>query len=230
MRNVLMLLGCLVLAACMTVPHHAYNKSANVHVKKIALVSVANPAEYSVNLVNHPGMSFGLVGGLVAAADVSSKSKTFTQQQVEKYLALGPELTAALRDALRAGGFEVVDVAVDPAARVEFLKEYPPAECDAFLDTTVRGAGYWAQFASTPYLPTMFVPVRLVDSRTQRVLYTTEVFNTDGMVPKGGTQVQPDTAYAFADFAALKADPAKAADGLKKAARNVAGQIVSDLK
>jgi hypothetical protein len=212
------------------VPHQAYNKSANTHVKTIALVSVANPAEYSVNLVNHPGMSFGLVGGLVAAADVGSKSKTFTQQQVDKYLALGPELTAALRDELRAGGFEVVDLAVGPDARAEFLKEYPAAECDAFLDTTIRGAGYWAQYPSTPYLPTIFAPVRLVDSRTRKVLYTTQIFNTDGNVPKGGTQLQPDTAFAFADFPALKADPTKAADGLKKAARKVALQIVSDLK
>jgi hypothetical protein len=163
-------------------------------------VAVANPSEYSVNLVNHPGLSFGLVGGIVAAADVSSKSKTFTQQQVDKYLALGPELTAALREELSGAGFQVVDVQGPADPRTEFLKDYPAAECDAFLDATIRVAGYWAQYPSTPYLPTIFAPVRVVDARSQKVLYTTQVFNTDGIVPKGGTQIQPDTAYSFADF------------------------------
>jgi hypothetical protein len=229
MRKMLLLV-CLALAACVSVPHQAYNKSANTQVRKIGLVAVANPSEYSVNLVNHPGLSFGLVGGIVAAADVSSKSKTFTQQQVDKYLALGPELTAALREELSGAGFQVVDVQGPADPRTEFLKDYPAAECDAFLDATIRVAGYWAQYPSTPYLPTIFAPVRVVDARSQKVLYTTQVFNTDGIVPKGGTQIQPDTAYSFPDFEALKADPTKAADGMKKAARTVARQIASDLQ
>jgi len=82
---------------------------------------------------------------------------------------------------------------------------------------------------STPR-PLLFAPVRLVDARSKTVLYTTEVFMTDGPIPKGGIQLVPDTTYAFNDFDALKRDPDKAVMGLKDATRRIAKQIASDLK
>ena len=224
------LLLCAGLCGCVTVPHQDYNKSANARVKKIGVVTVPNPEEYSVAIVHHPGYNFGLVGGLVAAADQGSKTKTFTQQQVGKYIALGPELSGALNEALRGSGFEVLQVETGSASRSGFLKDYPPAECDAYLDVTIMTAGYWAEYPSTPYLPSMHVPVRLVDAHTKKVLYTAHIYNTDGIVPGGAIQLPPDPAFAFADFEALKASPDRAAQGMKEAARKVAGQIVSDIK
>jgi len=56
------------------------------------------------------------------------------------------------------------------------------------------------------------------------------VFMTDGQVPKGGEQLYPDTAYGFQDFSALKADPDRAAEGLKRATLAVAQQVGKDLK
>jgi len=219
-----------VLTGCMTVPHQDYNKSANAQVKKIGVVTVPNPEEYSVAIVHHPGYNFGLVGSLVAAADTSDKTKTFTQQQVGKYIALGPELAGALQQALRGSGFEVIEVPTSPAARSDFLKDYPPAQCDAYLDATVMTAGYWAEYPSTPYLPSMHVPVRLVDAHTKKVLYVAHIFNSDGPLPDGAVQMTPDPAYSFADFNALKAAPDRAAQGMKEAAQQVAGRIVSDIK
>ena len=221
----------ILIAGCVSVPNQAYNKGAGGTIKKIGVVKVSDPAEYSVMLVHHPGLGFGLVGGLVAVADVSSKSKTFTQQQVDKYVRLGPDLTDALTNALSSeGGFEVVVVDGGTQPRSEFLKDYPAADCDAYLDARIQTAGYWAQFVSTPYLPTLFVPVRLVDAHSKTVLYTATVFVTDGEVPKGGEQIYPETAYSFQDFGALKADPDGASEGLRRATQIAAEQIAKDMK
>jgi hypothetical protein len=226
-----LLIACVVVCCgCVSVPNQQFNKAAHSETKKIGLVKVANPADYSVNLVNHPGAGFGLIGGLIAAEDISSKSKTFTQQQVDKYIRLGPDLTEALSKALVDSGFEVVLVDAGDQPRVDFLKDYPAAECDAYLDATIKTAGYWAQFVSTPYLPTMFVPARLVDARSKTVLYTATIFVTDGHVPKGGEQIYPDATFSFQDFNALKADPNRASDGLRGATGIVATQIAKDLK
>ena len=226
----LVVLAAMALSACVSVPNQPYNKAANTHVKKIAVVAVPNPGEYEVGILHHPGEGFGLIGGLIAAGDASSKTKTFSGQEVVHLLELGKEMTAALTEAFDGSGFqlEVVDAGSTP--RTAFMKDYPGAECDAFLDVAIALVGYRAQYASTPYLPMLFAPVRLVDARSKTVLYTTEVFMTDGPIPKGGTQLAPDTTYAFNDFDALKGNPNKAVKGLKEAARRIAKQVASDLK
>ena len=226
----LVALAAIALSACVSVPNQPYNKAANVHVKKIGVVTVPNPAEYQVGMLHHPGEGFGLIGGLIAAGDASSKTKIFSGQEVVHRVELGKEMTAALTEAFDGSPFQVVLVDAGAAPRTEFVKDYPGAECDAFLDVAIAQVGYRAQYASTPYLPLLFAPVRLVDARSKTVLYTTEVFMTDGPIPKGGIQLVPDTTYAFNDFDALKRDPDKAVMGLKDATRRIAKQIASDLK
>jgi hypothetical protein len=226
----LLVLCAVLFSGCVSVPHQAYNKALHGEIKRIGLVKVSNPAEYSINLVNHPGAGFGLIGGLIAAGDNDSKSKTFTQQQVDKYIRLGPDLTEELSKSLIETGFEAILVDAGDKARTDYLKDYPSIECDAYLDATIKTAGYWAQFVSTPYLPTMFVSARLVEAKDKTVLYTATVFVTDGSVPTGAEQLYPDNAYAFQDFSSLKAAPERAADGLKGAATAIAKQIAKDLK
>ena len=220
----------LTVSGCATVPNQPYNRAANDRIKKIAVVSVPNPPDYEVGILFHPGAGFGLIGGLIAAADTSSKSKAFGDQELVHQLALGKELTTALNEAFAANGMDLIAVDGANAPRTQFMKDYPAAECDAYLDVAIAHAGYRAQYASTPYLPMLFAPVRLVDARTKTVLYTTEVFITDGKIPKGGTQISPDTTYSFADFESLRGDPDKAVKGLKEAARKIAIQIATDLK
>jgi len=206
----LVVVAVLMLSACVSVPNQAYNKAAHGEIKKIGLVKVSNPAEYSVNLVNHPGLGFGLIGGLVAAGDIDTKSKSFTQQQVDKYIRLGPDLTEALQKALENDGFEVILVDAGDKPRTDFLKDYPSADCDVYLDATIQTAGYWAQFVSTPYLPTMFVPVRLVEARNKTVLYTATVFMTDGQVPKGvsrSTRTPPTASWISARSRRIRTEP-----------------------
>jgi len=68
----------LVLSACMSVPQQHFNQAANPQIKRIAVVPVNKPSEYVVEIVHHPGNSFGLIGGLVALTETSSKTNQFT--------------------------------------------------------------------------------------------------------------------------------------------------------
>jgi hypothetical protein len=226
----LVVLAAVALSACVSVPNQPYNKAANAHVKRIGVLSVPEPGDYEVAILHHPGEGFGLIGGLIALGDMSSKSHAFKGQEAVHRMELGKELTVALNEAFQGSAFEIVAVDAGTAPRTGFMKDYPGAECDAFLDVAIALAGYRAQYASTPYLPTLFAPVRLVDAHTKTVLYTTKVFMTDGNIPKGGTQLPPDTNFSFDNFDALKGDPDKAVKGLKQAAQRVAKQIATDLK
>jgi len=223
----------MALTGCASVPRQPFNKEANTHVRKIAIVSVNSPEEYSVAMVNHPGNSFGLIGALVAAADVNSMSTEFTRLQGETRNQIGPDLENAITKALsEEGTFEVVQVAPGSMGkpRTAFLNDYPPAECDAYLDVVIQQAGYLAQFASTPYLPTLSVPVRLVDAKSKTVLYTTTFFMTDGDVPSGGKQLVPDSRYGFKNFDELKAALGRSDEGLKKGVSKLAQHVAADLK
>jgi hypothetical protein len=223
----------MVLTGCASVPRQPFNKEANPHVRKIALVSISSPEEYSVSIVNHPGASFGLIGGIAAAADISSKSTEFTKLQGDKRKQIGPELANAITQALTQNGtFEIVQVDSGSKGqpRIAYLKDYPQAECDAYLDVVIQQAGYIAQYATTPYVPTLSVPVRLVDAKSKTVLYTTTFFMTDGNIPDGGKQLPPDPSYGFKDFDELKAAAGRSGDGLRNGVNTVAKQIAADLR
>jgi len=118
-------LAAIALSACVSVPNQPYNKAANVHVKKIGVVTVPNPAEYQVGMLHHPGEGFGLIGGLIAAGDASSKTKTFSGQEVVHRVELGKEMTAALTEAFDGSPFQVVLVDAGAAPRTEFVNDYP---------------------------------------------------------------------------------------------------------
>ena len=147
-------LAAIALSACVSVPNQPYNKAANAHVKKIGVVAVPNPAEYQVGMLHHPGEGFGLIGGLIAAGDASSKTKTFSSQEVVHRIELGKEMTTALTEAFDGSPFQVVLVDAGAGPRTEFVKDYPGAECDAFLDVAIAQVGYRAQYASTPAVRT----------------------------------------------------------------------------
>jgi len=147
-------------------------------------------------------------------------------------LDLAGYLTDALEAQLaQAGSFEVRMAPLERGVDPDFVKSYPDADVDAYLDVVIKRAGYSAQYSSTPYVPTIYAPVRLVEARTGRVLYTTAIAITESsFVPKGSTQLEPDGHYAFSNFEALSSDRARAQEGLKVAAQQIAHQIATDLR
>lgn len=65
----------MTMTGCVSLPaQQSYNLAANIHVKRIEMLPT-HPTRTSVVMLNHPGTSFGLIGGLVAVADQASKQK-----------------------------------------------------------------------------------------------------------------------------------------------------------
>ena len=65
---------------CVQAPKkQAFNAAANSSIKEIVIAHNINQDEYPAIVIAHPGINFGLIGGLIAAADMHSKSTRLTQ-------------------------------------------------------------------------------------------------------------------------------------------------------
>jgi hypothetical protein len=221
------LLG-LALAGCAAVPRQTFNKEANAHVKTITVVMPAEPAQYTVNIVNHPGMQFGLVGGLIAAGELETKSGKFSEAAKQSNIALSKSLAQQLTTRMKYQ----VSISESAPGRKEFLPDYAAVQpaADAYLDIVFRQAGYSAQHPSTPYVPTFWVPVRLVESKTNRVLYSTLLVYGEPNKFLESVNVPPDRSYSFSNFDQLMSQSPRAVEGLQKALDAIAAQIATELQ
>jgi len=219
-----------VVAGCAT-PRQAFNQAAHPNVKKVALVRPPLVDQYAISIVYHPGASFGLIGGLIAAGELSSKGTQLTTIVKSTQFDFGAELAIAVEEALRAQGrFELSFVGTDEM-RKDYLADYKSlgGACDAYLDFVPLVAGYSATSHSTPYYPWAAVKARLIDSRTAEVLYLQTIVYSNAKVGEGVVKLEPSASLGFENMDALSADRPRAAEGLRTAAKAVARQIASDL-
>jgi hypothetical protein len=229
-RLVLPVLIGVVLSGCATVPKQSFNAAANTHVKKVAVIAPQSVENIAVDMVSHPGTSFGLVGGLVAAADMHAKTssynnalgsaktdwKSFSQQQVA--------------DELKKKGYEVETVDIRKKTDTDYLSSYPSTMADAFLDYQLRVA----QLAAGPtsnYIPTTSMKVRLVDAKNQKILY--EEALVSGLSSDASNQtisLSPANPQGYKDIAELTAHAQESTAALKQGIQQMAQRIASDLK
>lgn len=219
------------LTGCATVSNQPYNKEANTQVKTIVVLPAPEVPEYSINIMYHPGASFGLVGGLIAAAELSSKASDFTADMQGQHLDVAKMLTEAVKTEVEKRGYAVVLLDDYKRDGREQLQDYGtlPGKGDAYLDFVVTVAGYWANSHTTPYYPMLSAPVRLVSTKDKTVLYNSLIVYGPFGGPKGATHITPDSTFAIDSFDTLRQSPTHSADGLKSAVQAVAKQIASDL-
>src|SRR6185436_15999938 len=74
-KTLFTLLVLALLTACGAVPKIDSDAAKLTSIKTVGVIRGPVPKAYSVANFGHPGMAFGLVGGLVAAADMESKQK-----------------------------------------------------------------------------------------------------------------------------------------------------------
>src|SRR3990172_5270308 len=139
-RLIIIILAASFLAACAAVPQQTFNKQAHAKIKTIALIQAPAPKEYIVNIVHHPGYQFGLLGGLAAAAELSSKTERFTTEAKKAGLDISKEIMTTLKTKMEKTGYQVIMVEqakaeADKAERTDFLQDYPAADPkpDAYL-------------------------------------------------------------------------------------------------
>jgi hypothetical protein len=225
----------LTLSGCVTIDRQGFNREGNGHIKSIAVLKAPRPAEYSVNIIHHPGVSFGLIGGLAAAIEISTKTSGLT----EKINATGFDAAQVLTDAVMAelqkdSRFKLIAVDEDHhSGKTTFLEDYARLDnqADAVLDFVPKVMGYWAASHTTPYYPTLSVAVRLVDLHSKNVIYNSLfVYGPLNVVPKGSTQMMPSAQFAVASYDELIGQPDRSTNGLKSVAAEIASRIAADLR
>jgi hypothetical protein len=162
----------LFFTACANVPKQAFNKEGNSHINSITLTQYADEDEYSASVIAHTGSSFGLIGALVAAADMSTKSGKLTKAVDPAATQITKKFTERLQSALVKSGYNV-EIAKIPAKTA-----FPDAAAiaarakpsDAVLNMFIT-ASYVAAGSTTDYFPFLLVKIQKTDNKAGKVVY-----------------------------------------------------------
>ena len=223
---VVMLVGC-----AGPMKKQAFNRDANGHIKTVVIAHAPNQDTYEAMVLGHPGMSFGLIGGLVAAADMHAKSTKLTSALNPAETRLQERFSGKLREALEKAGYSATIVTLPKDVKedqvVSLAKE--KAKGDAVLAVTLVGA-YWAAGPSTDYFPRVLAQVKAVDAAKGGVLYE-DTFTYGYATPQVQTiHLASDSKYRFPSIDTLVVDPVKTREGLYSGLDAIVAQIVADLK
>jgi hypothetical protein len=229
----LALVGALVvfMTGCAQVPRQAFNAKAAAAIRKVVVAQQENQTEYQTNILGHPGMSFGLVGALVAAADMQAKTTKLTTAIDPKETRVQERFSERLKTRLEQAGYEttllVVPRGTTPEQALATAKQQAQADAVMMVDLY---AGYWAAGPSTDYFPRMLAKVKAFDARSDQVLYEDSISYGYAMPQMQTVHLASDPAYRFASVDVLIADPAKTRLGLYAGLDALAEQIANDLK
>ena len=229
----------LVLTGCVTLPEQqAYNREAHANIKTFDVLQARNTS-VSVFMLNNPGASFGLIGGLIAASDEASKEKTFRDTLAKA----GFDPEAYFKERLTAHMVEHGYTLVWPQSQIEtskaqremvgLRKAYPAVQnADAQLDVNLNFVGYAAAGAGagSPYRPTVTASVRVVSPDGKQNFYTdyfayNNIFNSAKSVVISADPVK----YSYPHFTELNAAGPDAVEGLRVAIDAVASEIAHQL-
>lgn len=220
------------LAGCAhTVPRQAFNREAATHIKSVIVARGQNQDRYEAAILGHPGMGFGLIGGLVAAADIQSKSNRLTAAINPAETRLQDRFSAKLSDELTRAGYAVTVVTLPNGTKVEdgLTAATQQARGDAVLTVMLFG-GYWAAGPSTDYFPRVFAKVRTQETAKGNVLYEDSISYGYAMPNAQTVHLASDERFRFHDMDELTRDPGKTREGLYNGVDAIVAQIVADLR
>jgi hypothetical protein len=227
------------LTGCVSMPkQQAFNRDAHANLKNVSVLET-HKTNTSVFMLNNPGMSFGLIGGLIAAGDQASKEKKFraimTEANFEPLVYFKERLTTHMGER----GYTLVW----PESQIEktkiqrgsfgLRKAYTAVQnVDAQLDINFGFVGYAAAGAGdgAPYRPTVTIGARLVTPDGKDNLYTdyfayNNVFNLANAVALNASRAE----YTYPGFDDLEKAGPTAVEGLKVAIDTVAAEVARQL-
>lgn len=218
---------------CAGTPTQApYNRAAHPQIKTIGILTPAVPEDFQVRVVNPAEGNFPLLGDLVGAIVRDVKGDHFSEAVAKQGFVHSKEAAEALARGVHDAGYEVLGVRAKREWG-EFLDKdkYPNvSQVDALLDSYVTYAGYFAAGSTTPYRPTYFLGVRLVDARTKAILFADElIYNPIGDT-KDAVTIQADPVYQYDSYDTLMNHVPEAVEGLRAALRALGGQVGNELQ
>src|SRR5688572_33137068 len=120
----------------------------------------------------HPGVSFGLIGGLIAAADMQSKTNSFTERMKAAGFNPAAEFNAMLVEELRRLGYQVkVARALRPKPAILESYDNLDQDTDAYLDSVINWSGYFTASPVSNYIPAVRAMVRVVKRKGKEIAY-----------------------------------------------------------
>lgn len=232
MKCICLTLAISLLAACAgPVPRIESNPAVLSRIKTVAVINPPEAKTYIVMNFGHPGMAFGLIGGLVAAADQSSKQDQLTAALKKENLSVSNTLASGLVARLSGAGFQARAEngpweEKDGKYILEFDKIQSDADAVAVVTPTITG--FIATGATSDYLPTITVVVTLLDKDRKTQIY--RGFHAAGWEPKAEGWKHSPATTTFGNFDALMANPSNTAKALVAAAAAVSTSIAEDLR
>lgn len=226
MKKILLSAWLLVLlTGCNTITKQSFNSAANQHLQQIALVKPPNVDQVEVSTLQHVGASFGLVGGLIAAADMTTKTNKYNA--IAGLFDWDGYVHQQLYTALVNAGYEVrsVNLRTPKQQTLQYLKKYPELPTDAAMDYYFS-VGQVAAGSTTPYVPTVVLHTRLVDTRKKAVLYE-QHFNAGLPIDKKMAYIPNNHEYRNAADLFKHAEDSK--EALKFGIQQVAQQLTNEL-
>jgi hypothetical protein len=226
------------LTGCVSMPQQqAFNRDTHTNLKTIAVLET-HKTHASVFMLHHPGASFGLIGGLIAAGDQASKEKKFNALMEQAGFEPLSYFKERLTTHMSGRGYALVwpqsQVETSKIARGSFglRKSYASTQgADAQLDVNFGFVGYAAAGAGegSPYRPTVTVGVRLVSPDGQQNFYTDYVAYNNVFNLEHAVALNADQQYTYPGFDDLNAAGPTAVEGLKNAIDSVAAEVARQL-
>ncbi|MBA1446328.1 MAG: hypothetical protein M3H12_02755 [Chromatiales bacterium] len=218
------------IGGCGSIPQQPYDKQANSSVKKIALLAVPEIKQYQIS-TKHLGNAFGIIGAMIAEQDLNEKITSFNSSMESNNLMLWQVLTNTLYYELSNKGYDVVLIDSIEREPTKFIENYKDIDedVDAYIDTYIWWAGYKSDSIASPFIPTIHSWVRVIASKNEELLYTTEVsyghkiYNEAKFIPVANRSLE------FDSFDELITQADNAADGLSDAVKAIAQQIAAEL-
>jgi hypothetical protein len=230
-KSLVAVLALALVAGCAQIPKQAFNRDAAGHVRTVAIAHIDEPERYEAVMLGHPGASFGLIGGLVAAADMYAKSSRLTDTIDPAQTRLRQRFVDKLAAALAKAGYDVQPVVIPigtPDGDVVAAARSKSAS-DAVLAINVIGR-YMAAGATSDYFPQLLVKAKAFDAKSGATLYE-DTFTYGFTLPRTQTvHFASDAGYRFKDIDVLLADPAKTREGLVSGIDGIVAQIAADLR
>lgn len=230
-KSLLIILVAFFFSGCVKTPNLNYNASMHKDIKSIAIVAPKETAELTVFYHNHPGASFGLIGGLAMAAEFNTKTSEYNKLIKSTKFNADAYFLSRLDFYLKKSKYKVIILPADNKRKLEYLAVYPDANVDAYLDLLVYNVGYIAGSPTAKYKPTITLNARLMKKSNKEIVYEKALaIGENFAIAKETDYLGYDNGNSHKDFDTLKEHAVKSVTGIKKALDKVAKHLALSLK
>ncbi|WP_156370936.1 MULTISPECIES: hypothetical protein [unclassified Acidovorax] len=227
-----LVLVAMLLTGCIQAPKKtAFNQAMATNLKTVLIVRDPDQDRYEAVMIGHPGAGFGLIGALVATADMHAKGSRLTEAIDVNKTTLRDRFEKVLAEKLQAQGYTTARLVLPKDVKEEDMlatARKMGVQADAVLCFRLNG-GYVAAGPTSDYFPSVGVKVVLSD-QLDKELYA-DTFSYGYTAPQSkAIHFTSDEQYRFSNIDTLISDPQKTRQGLIAGLDVLATQISLDLK